>query len=326
MSGPDLSVVVVTHNGRDLAVQTLRSAREHTGAISVEWLVADSGSTDGTPEAIEREVPDAQVMRCANLGFAHGNNVALAAARGRYVLLLNPDVEIVRGTLAELVAELDRRPDVGAASVLQCGASGDLLPSIRRFPSPARDLGEALCCPRWPALRHVQELDVDFDRYHDERSADWLCGAFLIARRAAIEDVGPMDERFFLYSEEIDWCYRIREAGWDIRHLPTMQIMHYCGPYSPERAAELCHSRLLFAHKHFSRPRAAGIRAALTLKHVLRLAVLVPAAAVSPARRERARGEAYGLAVALGRMRPPLSVRARAGAPHATVNASPVAP
>jgi N-acetylglucosaminyl-diphospho-decaprenol L-rhamnosyltransferase len=314
MSTPDLSVVVVTHNGREAALATLRSAVANAGPIAAEWLVADSGSSDGTPEALEQEFPDARVFRCANLGFAHANNVALQAARGRYLLLLNPDVEIEKGSLAHLVAALDERPEVGAASVLQRGSDGGLLPSIRRFPSPLRDLGEALFCPRWPLLRHVQELDLDFDLYFAERRADWLSGAFLVARREAAEGVGPLDERFFLYSEEIDWCYRIRREGWEIRHLPVMEVIHHCGGSSPERVAELGHSRVLFARKHFGRARAAAIRGALVLNHVLRLAVLAPWGMVSPAPRARLRAEAFGLAAVAGVMRPPLSVRARAAA------------
>jgi GT2 family glycosyltransferase len=315
VSVPDLSVVVVTYNGRELALETLRSARASAGSISVEWLVADSGSTDETPDAIEREMPEVRVFRCSNLGFAHGNNVALRAARGRYVLLMNPDVEIQRGTLAQLVASLDDRPDVGAASVVQRGADGTLLPSIRRFPSPARDLGEALFCPRWPVLRHVQELDMEYDRYFEERPADWVSGAFLVARREVVEGVGLMDERFFLYSEEIDWCYRIRRAGWEILHLPVMEITHHCGGYAAERVAELCHSRLLFARKHYSARRAWGIRGAIALKHVVRLALLAVPGLVSRSTRTRLRGEAFGLAVALGGMSPPLSRRARGTVP-----------
>jgi GT2 family glycosyltransferase len=311
VSPPDLSVAVVTHNGRDLALATLRSARANAGPIAVEWLVADSGSSDGTPEAIERQLPDVRVIRCRNLGFAHGNNVALRSARGRYVLLLNPDVEIGQGTLAQLVAALDARPHVGAASVVQRGTDGELLPSIRRFPSPARDLGEAFFAARWPLLRHLQELDIDFDRYYEERRADWLSGAFLIARREAVESVGPLDERFFLYSEEIDWCYRIRRAGWEIRHLPVMEVTHHCGPSAPQRVAELCHSRVLFARKHFGRGRAAAIRVALALKHVLRLVLLAAPGAIRPAVRERLRAEAFGLAVLAGFMRPPMSEAAR---------------
>jgi GT2 family glycosyltransferase len=314
MSGSDLTVVVVTYNGRDLALATLRSAIANSGPIEVEWLVVDNGSTDGTPEVIERELPEVRVLRAPNLGFAHGNNVALQSARGRYVLLLNPDVEILRGKLSALVAALDERPGVGAASVLHRGTDGGLLLSIRRFPSPARDLGEALFAPRWPFMRQLQELDMDVESYYSERPADWVSGAFLVARREAIEDVGPMDERFFLYSEEIDWCRRIRDAGWDIRHLPVIEITHHCGPTTPGRVAEECRSRVLYARKHFGRVRAAGIRGALALKHGLRLALLAVPALVNARFRARLRTEAFGLGVVLGLMEPPLSTRARSAA------------
>jgi GT2 family glycosyltransferase len=314
MTRPDLTVAVVTYNGRELALAALRSALASAGPIAVEWLVVDNGSTDGTPEAIERELPEVRVLRAPNLGFAHGNNVALRHATGRYVLLMNPDVEIERGTLSRLVAALDERPEVGAAGVLQRGTDGALLPSIRRFPSPARDLGEALFAPRWPVLRRMQELDLDFDSYSRERPADWVSGAFLIARHEAVARVGPLDERFFLYSEEIDWCYRIRAAGWDIRHLPVMEITHHCGPTTPGRVAEECHSRILYARKHFGPVRAAGIRAALGLKHALRLGLVAVPALFKPRLRPRARTEAYGLAVVAGVMRPPMSQRARAEA------------
>ena len=298
---PDLSVIVVTHNGCDMAITTLRSAQASLGDVSAEWLVADSGSTDGTPDAIERAFPDVTVFRAANRGFAAGNNVALPHARGRYVLLLNPDVEIEHGTLAELVAALDERIEVGIASVLQRGSDGRLLPSIRRFPTPARDLGEALGAARVPLLRRMQELDDEYERYTQERSVDWLVGAFLIARREAVQDVGPMDEGFFLYSEEIDWCHRFRQHGWDVRHLPSMAVIHHGGDSErPELVAQLSSSRLRFAYKHFARPKAVGIHAALMLKHVLRLAALVPAAALLPRLRRRARAEASGLAVLCG--------------------------
>lgn len=314
MRVPDLSVIVVTHNGRDMALATLRSAKANTGGIDVEWLVADSGSIDGAPEAIEREMPEVLVIRCANLGFAHANNVALRAARGRYVLLLNPDVEIRRGTFAELLCTLDEQPETGAASVVQRGTDGSLLPSIRRFPSPARDLGEALLLPRWTPLIHLGELDVRFDRYVEARPADWLSGAFLVVRREVVERVGGLDERFFLYSEEIDWCYRIRLEGWDVRHLPAMEVTHHCGPSSPERAAELAHSRVLFARKHFPPARAASIRLSLALGHLLRLLVFAPASVAAPGRRPRVRAEAMGLAVLAGVMQPPLSRQALATA------------
>ena len=309
MSGgrPDLSVVVVTHNGREMALKTLRSARASLGELRAEWIVADSESGDGTPEAIECEFDDVEVLRVANRGFAAGNNAGIARARGRYVLLLNPDVEVLEGSFADLVAALDSRPDVGIASVPQRGSDGELQFSMRRFPTPARDLGESLLAARWPVLRSMQELDLDRDRYGRESSADWVVGAFLCARAEAVASIGPMDDRFFLYSEEIDWCMRARQAGWDVRHLPVMAVTHHAGRRDRgDLMAQLAHSRTLFAKKHYGRGRELGIRAALAVGHVVRIAVRLPAALVDRQARQRIGAEARALRVLLGLGEPPL--------------------
>jgi GT2 family glycosyltransferase len=306
---PDLSVIIVTHNGREMALATLRSAHANIGDISCQWLVVDSGSTDGTPDAIERTFGDVRVFRCANHGFAAGNNVALPHARGRYVLLLNPDVEFEQGTLADLVAALDRRPEVGVASVVQQATDGRVLASIRRFPTPSRNLGEALGATHLPFLGRLGELDTSFESYSSERSVDWLVGAFLCARRTAIEQVGPLDQSFFLYCEETDWCRRFRQVGWDVRHVPVMTVTHHQGDSrAPRSVAQLGHSRRRFAYKHFAWPGAIAIHTALVLNHVLRLVVLVPVAALRPALRQRIRAEAYGLAVLCGAS-PPYRLR-----------------
>jgi len=306
-SRPDLSVITVTHNGREMALRTLRSALAATGSASVEWFVVDAGSADGTPDAIERELEQVQVLRRENRGFAASNNVALAQARGRYVLLLNPDVEILSGTLGELVEAMDERPGLGLASVVQRGTDGELQPSIRRFPSPLRSLGESLFAAHWPVLRSFQELETRPARYEREQTVDWLVGAFLIARCEAVRAVGQMDERFFLYSEEIDWCYRFWQAGWPVAHLPAMEVTHHCGGRSHgDLMAQLSHSRLLFAKKHYGRARELGIRAALALGHAVRIAIFAPAALVRSTQRERVRAEWRALRVILGRAAPPL--------------------
>ncbi len=267
---PDLSVIVVTHDRTELALATLRSARAAAGALEVQWLVVDSGSTGDTPNVIERELPEVSVLRCANIGFAAANNRGLAFAGGRYVLLLNPDVEIVSGTFADLVAALDARPEVGIASVIQQGADAELQHSIRRYPSPRRAFGEALALP-WGGWREEEQAP---SCYREERSVDWLVGAFLIARAEAVREIGGLDERFFLYSEETDWCYRARAAGWDVRHLPQMVVTHHtAATYRPELAAQLSYAKLLFARKHYRRARAGAIHAALAVRHLLRARV-----------------------------------------------------
>ncbi|HEV7400639.1 MAG TPA: glycosyltransferase family 2 protein [Solirubrobacterales bacterium] len=320
---PDLSVVIVTHNGREMALRTLRSARASLGGLQAEWIVADSASTDGTPEAIEREFGDeVEVLRVPNRGFAAGNNIGIAWAQGRYVLLLNPDIEVLEGSFADLIAALDSRPDVGIASVVQRGSDGELQFSMRRFPSPGRDLGESLFAARWPFLTTMQELEMRAGRYRREISADWLCGAFLCARAEAIVSIGPMDERFFLYSEEIDWCLRAHQAGWDVRHLPVMTVTHHAGRRDRgDLMAQLAHSRSLFAHKHHGILGALGIRAALAVGHVLRIALRVPLTPFKPAARERIGAEAKALRVLLGLGKPPLEAepQARPANPSATV-------
>src|SRR5581483_5459199 len=161
-------------------------------ALAVEWIVVDSGSSDETPAAIEAQYPHACVLREANIGFAAANNVALARARGRYVLLLNPDVEIVQGTFDELLATLDGRPEIGVASVVQNAPDGSLQYSVRRFPSTWLALGEALGAARWAPLGSWREEEHRSRRYRHETAADWLVGAFLIARAPALSDVGPL--------------------------------------------------------------------------------------------------------------------------------------
>jgi N-acetylglucosaminyl-diphospho-decaprenol L-rhamnosyltransferase len=297
----DLSLIVVTHNRREAALATLSSASASLGDISSELLVVDSGSTDGTPDAIEDTFPEACVTRAPNRGFAAGNNIALRQARGRYALLLNPDVLIEQGTFADLVAALDRRPEVGIASVLQQSADGHLLASIRRFPTPARHLGEAVGAARLAALRHLQEPDTEYEEYAHERSVEWLVGAFLCARREAIEQVGLLDESFFLYAEETDWCLRFRQHGWDVRHIPVMTVTHVKGDMSrPKAVAQLELSRRHYAYKHLPWPRAIAAHAGLVLGRVLRLLVMAPGALLVPGLRHRMYAEALALAVLLG--------------------------
>ena len=146
----------------------------------------------------------------------------------RYVLFLNPDTELLEGTLGELVAELDDRPEVGIAGVRQIGADGNVYPTMRRFPNVARALGDALGLERLAARPgSLGERELVDDRYDREFESDWTIGSFMLARSEALAATGGFDERFFVYSEEVDLCLRIKRAGWKIVHLPTMTILHH---------------------------------------------------------------------------------------------------
>jgi N-acetylglucosaminyl-diphospho-decaprenol L-rhamnosyltransferase len=177
---------------------------------------------------------------------------------------------------------------------------------VGRFPSFGRQLGEALALWRLPGLRHLQERETRSQRYLEEQSVDWVVGAFLAVRAEAAAQVGELDERFFLYSEEKDWCYRIRAAGWDVRHLPHIAVIHHTGGYDrPGLKAQLSYSKLLFAHKHFGPARRTGIRAALALQHGARALALAGRHVTPRWRTGRLRNELEALALVLGRAEPP---------------------
>lgn len=305
---PDLSVVIVTHNGRELALATIESAMARLGDVAVEWVVVDSGSTDDTPMAIELRWPGIQVIRVDNIGFAAANNVGFRVARGRYVLALNPDTEVRWGRFQTLVEAMDERPRVGAASVIQEESEGHFQ-CIRRDPSVRRALGEALLLRHLPGLASWQERELDQGAYSLEREADWLVGAVLLLRREALADVAGFDERFFMYSEEADLCRRVRESGWEVRHLPVMQILHHGGAPSPRLTAQAAFSRIEYAAKHFGRLHALAYRAVVALHYGLRLAGIV----ARRGSRDQRKGMARALKVALGIAPPPFDTRPASG-------------
>jgi GT2 family glycosyltransferase len=197
------------------------------------------------------------------------------SCNARYVLFLNPDTEIVEGTFAELIAALDARPEVGLAGVRQLTADGRLFPTIRRFPNALRSFAEALGSDHFGSrLSWLGERVPVGDVYDRENTCDWTSGSFMLARREALESAGLMDERFFIYSEEPDLSLRLKQAGWQTRHLPLMTIIHHAGKagINPRIEAQDVYARRQYAKKHFSWPHRAAYLAALGCRYGLRLA------------------------------------------------------
>lgn len=268
----DLCVIVVSHEGKRWLERALASLFEHAGGVSLDVVVVDNGS-DGSAEYVEERFPAVRVIRCENRGFGHANNRGLETAHARYVLFLNPDTEVLEGTLAGLVAALDARPEIGLVGVRQLRADGSLAPSIRRFPSARNALAEALGVERVPGVRRwLGERELDWSEYDRERPCDWTSGSFMLVRAEALLGTGWFDERFFLFSEETDLCWRMRRRGWRIVHMPRLTIRHYerDRPENPLLEAQSAFSRMLFARKNLPF-RAAAYRWALALRYSLRL-------------------------------------------------------
>ena len=236
----DLSVVIVNWNVRDLLHRCLHSifanlplANLHT--CRLEIIVVDNGSTDGSPQMVREAFPQVRLIANPdNRGFPAANNQGIEVSRGRYVLLLNPDTEVVGDALATMVAFADAHPDVGVVGPQLLNPDGSVQSSRRRFPTLATAFFESTWLQPYAPRRLLERYYV-LDRSDDEvQEVDWVTGAALMARREAIEQVGPLDEGFFMYSEELDWCRRFKEAGWRVVYLPTAQIVHHVGKSSEQ--------------------------------------------------------------------------------------------
>ena len=300
----DLAIIIVSTNEAHWLRPCLRSVIEHAGDIALDVVVADNQSTDGTRALVEGEFPAFRVVTCENRGFAHANNRGLMTCDARYALFLNPDTEVLDGTFEQLVRALDERSEVGLAGVRQVTVDGELFPTIRRFPNALRALGEAFGSERWGrAVPGLGERELRMDRYEREIECDWTSGSFMLARREALESAGYMDERSFIFSEEPDLCLRMKKAGWEVRHLPSMTILHHADKagVNPKLSAQDTVSRVHYARKHFSAPHRAAYLAGLSMRYALRLA--------RPGGQERRRSSREAarrsLRVVLGRERPP---------------------
>jgi N-acetylglucosaminyl-diphospho-decaprenol L-rhamnosyltransferase len=268
----ELAVVIVALNSERWLAACLTSLFGHSGAVALDVVVVDNGSTDDTPGVVA-EFPDVRFVQYENRGFAAANNRGVEQTSAPWVLFVNADTEIRKGTLSELLAACDRADDLGVAGVRQVWPDGTLQYTIRRFPSPLRSLGEALGSEAWPVhAAWLGERELDPERYGIEVECDWTSGSFMLVRRQALASAGLMDERFFLYCEEPDLCRRIKQAGWAVRHLPLVTVVHHGGNESsdPRLAAQRAYSRRLFMRKHFGRwGRVAGT-AAMVLGYGLR--------------------------------------------------------
>lgn len=225
---PDLSVVVVNWNTVALLRECLASVRDHHGALDVEVLVVDNGSTDGSAAMVRAEFPDAVLIANGdNRGFAPANNQALAVARGRHVLLLNSDAFVLGDVLERTVAYLDAHPEVGAMGCRVLNPDRTLQATCFRDPTVGNLVLMASGLHRlaWPRFLGRPQYR-GWDR-RDERDVDVVTGCYLAVRREVLDVVGPLDDAFFLYGEETDWCLRIRRAGFAVRMAPVGEIVHH---------------------------------------------------------------------------------------------------
>jgi len=255
-----LSIIIVNWNTRDLLLGALKSIYESPPSFSFKVIVVDNASTDGSAEAVTRAFPQAALIaNQSNEGYARGNNQGLEASTGRCVLLLNPDVLLPPGGLDRAVEILESRKDVGALGVRLVNPDGTPQRSVRGFPTPLSVVWEATGLSRFfPKSRLFGAYRMTWFTYDRETEVDQPMGTFLLIRRRALEQVGPLDEQFPIFFNEVDWCYRARKAGWKIIFTPAVEIVHYGGSSTKQVHAKMAwESRrglLDFYRKHYGSP------------------------------------------------------------------------
>jgi GT2 family glycosyltransferase len=262
----DTSAVVVTYNALPWLEQCLESV------AGVETIVVDNGSTDGTPAFVRERFPDVRVIEQENLGLAAGWNAGMEAASGRYFLILNADAWLTPGSLERLVAFADEHPEAAIVGPRLLNLDGSLQRSVRAFPTLWRLATEYFFLRKLAPRSQLLNGFYAGGFAHDEvREADFVMGACMLVRGEAVDEVGPLDPTFFLFSEETDWSYRFRQAGWRTLFFPGAECVHVGGASHGGRLLrENVRGHLRFLAKHRGVPYAERarrlLRAALALR------------------------------------------------------------
>lgn len=256
----DLSVILVSYNTVDLLRDCLKSVYREAASVSLEVIVVDNDSSDGSADMVAGEFPDVRLVRnSANVGFSVANNAAMACALGKYLLLLNSDTVIRPGTFEAMIRRLEEDPEVGIAGCRLVRPSGEMDYACRRsFPTPLVSLCRLLRLNRiFPRHRLFGRYNLT---YLDERTTyevDSIVGAFMLVRRRVAEQVGGLDEDYFMYGEDIDWCYRAKLAGWKVLYVGECGVLHHKGASARKESFRMNYhfhrAMLLFHRKHLSR-------------------------------------------------------------------------
>lgn len=256
----DLSIIIVNYNTPALTLNCIRSIRGSETTFSYEIILVDNASSDGSQQQFNEELQDCKfIFNENNLGFSKANNQGIHISKGRYILLLNSDTEIQSNTIQVMLSYMESHPDVGASGCKLLLSNGELDDTCKRgFPTPSASFyylfGFSRMFPNNPRFNKYKLNHLDPDQEHE---VDSLVGAFILVRRETIQRVGELDENFFMYGEDIDWCYRIKENGYRVMYYPGTKVLHYKGASSrkkpPKIVFEFYRAMILFHRKHYAR-------------------------------------------------------------------------
>ena len=253
-----LTVIIVNYNVRSYLEQSLLSIQNALQYISSEIIVVDNASTDGSVEMVRSQFPGVIVIdNDKNVGFARANNMALQQVQGDFIVLLNPDTLVRRDTFTVLLESFSKFPKSGMIGGKILNEDGSFQLSCRRsFPTPWVSFTRLTgLSGLFPNSRTFAQYNLTFLDQNEWSEIDAVSGSFMAIRKNVLKDVGHLDERFFMYGEDLDWCYRVKQAGWKIVYEPRAVITHFKGKSSPEydwgHTKQFYTAMRLFAEKHF---------------------------------------------------------------------------
>ncbi len=286
----DLTVVIVNYNVRDLLRACLRSLREDGTTLRRDVIVVDNRSADGSVDMVHAEFPEVQVIVSpSNDGFAAANNRGIRAARpSRYVMLLNPDTVVPPGALDQLVTFMDAHPGAGVVGPKLVMANGKLDLACRRtFPNPRIAFYHAFKLDKlFPRSRELAQYNLTFLDEDQLTELDCVVGAAMLVRTAAIDQAGLLDETFFMYGEDLDWAFRIKQHGWKVFYNPAVVIVHYKGQSSRQRSVRsilaFYDAMVVFHRKHYAATTLFAVNWAILLGIRLRCLMALAANTVRP--------------------------------------------
>jgi GT2 family glycosyltransferase len=271
----DLSIIIVNWNARELLAKCLGCVESTVKKVNYETIVVDNHSSDGSQDMVRAQFPNVKLIENSdNKGFAAANNQGIQISQGRYVLLLNSDAFVKENTLDTMVAFMDEHPEAGMAGCKLLYEDGSLQPSCNSFPTLATEFYTALGLDKlFPNSREFGKYAMGYWDYSEMREVDVLMGAFMIVRKTAIDQVGMMDASYFMYSEEVDWCFQFKKSAWKIYFYPFVEAVHLWGGTSKqvrvEMFVQMFRSRVKFFRKNY------GATSAMLLKLILGFYALI---------------------------------------------------
>lgn len=269
----DLSIIIVNYKTEELTSNCIDSIiKSNTKGLSYEIILVDNASEDGSVEAIKMRFPEVKVIENhENLGFSKANNIGMEVSKGEFLLLLNSDTIVELNTLKGAIAFISDHKHIGALGCKILLPSGKLDPACKRsFPTPLNGLYHSLNLDMaFPESTRFGAYNLTYVDENKTCSIDCIMGAFMLVPRAVIDVVGMLDEDFFMYGEDIDWCYRIKQAGYQIMYYPEVRIFHHkkasgIGKRNPKVIAAFYDSMIIFYNKHYQQKYNGFTRWAVT--------------------------------------------------------------